>query len=77
MTRIKSRKLDRVQKTLVGIDKIFVNRNDPNDQTKIYELENKMNEKPSYCTLDHFDKIHLRNISPSNQKICLKNCKRY
>ena len=78
MTRLKSRKLDNIRKTLVGIDRIFVNRNDTNDQIKIYELENKMNEKQSYSTLDHFDKIHLRNmISPSNQKTSLNNSKRY
>ena len=78
MTRIKTRKIDSVRKTLVGIDRIFVNRNDTNHQTKIYELENKMNGKLSYVTLDHFDKIHLRNmISPSNQKSFLKNSKRY
>ena len=78
MTRIKPRMLDSVRKTLVGMDRIFVNRDDTNDQTKIYELENKMNEKSSCHTLGHFNKIHLRNIiSPSNQKTYLKNSKRY
>ena len=78
MTRIKPRRLDSIRKTLAGMDRMFFNRNDTNDQTKIYALENKMNWKSSYDTLGHFDKIHLRNmISPSNQKSCIKNSKRY
>ncbi len=78
MTRIKPRRLDSVRKTIVGIDRIFVNNKYTNDQTKVHELENKMNEKSSYDKLGHFDKIHLRNmISPSNQKTHLKNSKRY
>jgi len=78
MTRIKPRKLDSIRKALVGIDRIFVNRNDTNDQAKIYDLENKMNKKSFYGTLDHLDKINLRSmVSPSNQKTYLKNSKRY
>lgn len=78
MTRMKPRKIDDVRKALVGIDRILVNRNDTDDQTRIHDLDNKMNEKSSYGTFGHFGKIHLRNMtSPSNKKTGLKNSNRY
>ncbi len=55
MTRMKPRRLESVRKTLVEIDMMFTNRNDTNDQTKIHELENKMNEKSACHTSDPFD----------------------
>ncbi len=76
MIRMNPRRLDSVRKTLVEIDRIFVNIHNTNNQTRIYELENKMNEKSVCHTSDPFDKIYLRNmISPSSQKHVLKTLK--
>jgi len=43
MTRIKSKMLDRIRTSFEGIDKVFVDRTDVHDHTKIQQLDEKMN----------------------------------
>ena len=75
MTRIKPRKLDRIRAVFDAVDKAFVDREDPHDQTKIQQLEEKMNEIDG---LNDFNKNNFGHINKiSNKKMNLKNSKRY
>lgn len=74
MTRRKPRFLDKLREGFSFIDSSFVNRCDLNDQTKIQQLEEKMNEIDSFDDFKHnFEGIN----KDSNKKTTLKNSKRY
>lgn len=45
MTRKKPRKLDKIRSGFEAVDKIAVDRGDLNDQRKIQELENQMDNE--------------------------------
>ncbi len=75
MARIKPKRLDRIRAVFGAVDKAFVDRGDPHDQTKIQQLEEKMNE---INNLNDFNKINFVQINKStNKKMNLKNSKRY
>ena len=77
MTRIRPRRLDRFRAMFAGIDKAFVDRGDPYDQTKIQQLEEKMNEK-CFDEINNFNKINYEKLNkPLNKKMNLKNSKRF
>ena len=45
MTRKKPRKLDKIRSAFEAVDKVAVDRGDINDQRKIQELENQMDNE--------------------------------
>ena len=77
MTRIKPRRLDKMRTAFDAVDKAFVDRDDLHNQTKIQELDDKMNEK-SFDGINGLNKINLGKINIiSNKKMRLKTSKRY
>lgn len=75
MTRIIPKRWDRIKEAFRSIDKAIVDRGDIHDQTKIQQLEEKMNQIDGFSD---FNKINLSHISQSaNKKTQLKNSKRY
>jgi len=76
VTRIKKRWIDKLKTGMGFIDQSFTDRGDPDDQKKIHQLEEKMNEK--YLDgLNDVDRMKFGNIKTNNKKINLKNSKRY
>lgn len=75
MTRIKHRRLDKIRAAFGSVDKSFVNRGDLHDQSKIQQLEEKMNEIEGF---EDFNKINFGTMCKSpTKKMNLKNSKRY
>ncbi len=77
MTRIKPKRVDNIRTAFDAVDKASVDRDDLDNQTKIQELDDKMNEK-SFDGINGLNKINLGKINIiSNKKMRLKTSKRY
>ena len=75
MTRKKTTFLDKLCGGFSSIDGILTDRSDLYDQTKIHQLEEKINEIDGF---EDFNKNNFGNISKiSNKKMNLKNSKRF
>ena len=75
MTRIKPKLLDKIQAAFEGVDKILVDRTDAYDQSKIQQLEEKMNNVDGFNDFNRNNFGHVNKII--NKKIHLKNSKRF
>lgn len=75
MTRIKPKILDKIRDAFEGVDKILVDRTDAYDQSKIQQLEEKMNEVDGFNDFNKNNFGHINKIT--NKKMNLKNSKQF
>ena len=73
MTRKKPRNMDSLRKMLQNVDLVMSNRDDVYNQTKIHDLENKMDEK---FLFDEKTSKDVGFLFVNNKKINLRNSKR-